>query len=330
MIRVAVIGAGVAGLACASRLAGAGFRVDVFEQCHATGGRLAICRDHGTGFDLGAQYFTARDPRFIAQVLAWQQAGAVARWDISLSVVDAQGKILASPDDTPRWVGMPSMAAISHQMLGRHVVLCTQTQITAVARHDSGWTLYAGNNLSFTGFHALVVAIPAPQAELFVSASPTLVAAVRAVPMEPCWTVAIGYDSPTGVVVDAAFGRGQPVSWLARNSSKPGRPLLPETWVLQAAPGWSEEHLEAPADAVARHLQRWFAGVVAVHAPEPAWLHAYRWRHARTGHAVLDAHHFDERLQLGICGDWCNGGRVEGAWLSGQSLADTLLAAHRL
>lgn len=330
MLRVAVIGAGIAGLSCASRLAEAGFRVDVFEKSRGTGGRLATRRDHGTGFDLGAQYFTARDPSFIAQVEAWRQAGAVARWEVTPCVIDARGNLLPSPDDTPRWVGTPAMSSIAHQLLDRRIVLCTQVQVTAVERRDGLWTLFAGEHLAYEGFHALVVATPAPQAEPFVRASPMLHAAARTAVMEPCWAVVIGFQGPTGIRIDAAFARGQPVSWLARNSGKPGRAMMPETWVLHAAPGWTEEHLEAPADAVARHIHRWFAATVAPQAPAPDWLHAHRWRFARTEHGVPDAHHFDEALQLGICGDWCSGGRVEGAWLSGRALAATLLAAHRL
>lgn len=330
MIRVAVIGAGIAGLSCAARLADAGFRVDIFEKSRGTGGRLNTRRDHGTGFDLGAQYFTAREPRFVAQLQEWQAAGAAARWHVEPFVIDASGKLLPSPDDTPRWVGTPSMSAIAQQMLGRNAVLCTQTRVTAVQREHGKWLLQAENNLSFADFDALVVAAPAPQAEEFLAASPRLAAVAHAAVMEPCWAVAIGYDEPTGVAVDAAFARGQPVSWLARNSAKPGRAQTPETWVLHAAPGWTEEHLESPPEAVAKHLHRWFTNVIAPHAPEPAWLHAHRWRFARTAHVVPDAHHFDERVQLGICGDWCSGGRVEGAWLSGQALAGSVMAVHRL
>jgi predicted NAD/FAD-dependent oxidoreductase len=29
--------------------------------------------------------------------------------------------------------------------------------------------------------------------------------------------------------------------------------------------------------------------------------------------------------RLGMCGDWLNGGKVEGAWLSGRALAEAIL-----
>lgn len=330
MLRVAVIGAGIAGLSCAARLASAGCRVDVFEKGHGTGGRLATRRLHGAACDLGAQYFTARDPRFVAQVEAWQAAGAVAPWPVTPALLDARGVLVPSPDDTLRWVGLPGMSALAHQLGDRLIALCTQTRVTDVRREQGRWTISAETDLRFAGFHAVAVALPAPQAETLLAASPRLASLAHAAVMEPCWSVAIGYAGPLGLNLDAVYARGQPVSWVARNSGKPGRSRMPETWILQAAPGWSEEHLESPPAAVAKHLHRWFAAMFAPEAPEPDWLHAHCWRFARTAHAVADAHHYDEQLQIGVCGDWCSGGRVESAWLSGYRLAGSVLAAHRL
>jgi len=36
---------------------------------------------------------------------------------------------------------------------------------------------------------------------------------------------------------------------------------------------------------------------------------------------------WEAQAGLGLCGDWLNGGKVEGAWLSGQSLAEQILTA---
>jgi len=36
---------------------------------------------------------------------------------------------------------------------------------------------------------------------------------------------------------------------------------------------------------------------------------------------------WDAHARLGLCGDWLNGGKVEGAWLSGQDLAGRVARA---
>ena len=61
-----MIGAGLAGIACAARLQDAGVAVRVFEAQRAPGGRLATRRFAGATFDHGAQFLTATDPGFRA------------------------------------------------------------------------------------------------------------------------------------------------------------------------------------------------------------------------------------------------------------------------
>ncbi len=63
-LSVAVVGAGLAGIACALRLGEAGVHARVFESQRAPGGRLATRRFAVASFDHGAQYLTATDELF--------------------------------------------------------------------------------------------------------------------------------------------------------------------------------------------------------------------------------------------------------------------------
>ena len=62
--RFAVIGAGMAGVACARTLMQAGHSVSVFERQERPGGRMATQETPFGSFDAGAQFFTVRDARF--------------------------------------------------------------------------------------------------------------------------------------------------------------------------------------------------------------------------------------------------------------------------
>lgn len=77
---VLVIGAGMAGLIAAAKLQRAGRRVLVLDKSRGVGGRLASRRIDGATFDHGAQFITARDPRFAAVLEQGRQDGAVEEW----------------------------------------------------------------------------------------------------------------------------------------------------------------------------------------------------------------------------------------------------------
>ncbi len=91
-LHYAVVGAGIAGLSCARALSAAGVRVTVLDKSRGPAGRMSTRRGEGWACDHGAQYFTARDPRFQAEVAHWLAAGVAARWQPRLTVFGADGQ----------------------------------------------------------------------------------------------------------------------------------------------------------------------------------------------------------------------------------------------
>ncbi|MGA8880775.1 MAG: FAD-dependent oxidoreductase, partial [Azonexus sp.] len=57
---LALIGAGIAGLSCATALQQAGLKVSLFDKGRGPGGRMSTRRGDDWQCDHGAQYFTAR------------------------------------------------------------------------------------------------------------------------------------------------------------------------------------------------------------------------------------------------------------------------------
>jgi monoamine oxidase len=66
--RVAVVGAGIAGLAAARALTARGVDVQVWEARDRTGGRTAAAEIDGTGFDLGANWLQQYDENVLARL----------------------------------------------------------------------------------------------------------------------------------------------------------------------------------------------------------------------------------------------------------------------
>lgn len=83
-MRTAIVGVGMAGLACAERLAGRGHVLTLLDKGRGPGGRMStrrVATEAGkANFDHGAQYFMVRDPGFRTRVDAWVATGCVAPW----------------------------------------------------------------------------------------------------------------------------------------------------------------------------------------------------------------------------------------------------------
>lgn len=316
-----VIGAGMAGLACASQLARGGASVTVLDKGRGPGGRMAARRveigAEQVSFDHGAQYFTARDPAFRAVVAAWEAAGVAARWP-------------AAGDDA--WVGTPGMNAPIRAMAGSGAeALDVRWNVRAegITRAGGRWQVDTGENI-FTATRVLV-AVPAEQAAvLLADAAPALARLAGSVVSAPCWAVMAGFAERLPIALDCLRSDTGPVSWAARNSAKPGR-SGGEGWVIHASPARSRQLIDRPKDEVAEILLADFFSAAACAPATPLHCDAHRWLYAQpqapTGKGASEGARYDAASGLGVAGDWLHSPRVEGAWLSGQALAAMVLAA---
>ena len=337
---IAIIGAGLAGLSCAQALVQAGHQVHVFDKSRGPSGRMSTRRAEDPAgpwqCDHGAQYFTARDATFRAEVARWQQAGVAALWDARLASFD--GSTWSTPEtQLERFVGTPRMTSPAAwlvqglQQAGERAQTQWQTTVQRLERQADGWTITsAEHGLHAQRYSAVLLAVPAPQAVPLLQSVAAAGAAVAAsARMRGSWAVMVRCPAPVPLPWDGAFINDGPLRWVARDSSKPGRTAPPgtETWLLHASPEWSEAHIEDSADNVTGTLLAAFAalGGPSTHLVQAT---AHRWRYADTEPALTQGHWWDATACVGMCGDWLNGGKVEGAWLSGQSLAQQVLQAR--
>lgn len=320
---IAIIGAGLAGLACGQLLQQAGHGVQIFDKGRGVGGRLSTRRGEGWQCDHGAQYFTARHPEFRAEVERWLALAAAARWEPRLRVIGDAAAHTARPE-LARYVGSPRMNAPA-RLLAEGLSLSLRSTVQELVPAGKGWQLRTAEQGTLpTRFAAVLLGVPAPQAvTLLPSAATELGALAAAAPMRGSWAVMARYQAPLTLPFDAAFVNAGPLRWVARDSGKPGRSGL-ETWLLHANGSWSDAHMEASTESVGAALLRAFA---ALGAPAPQAWTAHRWRYAAPEPPLQTGCAWDGGRRLGLCGDWLEGGRVEGAWLSGRRLARQVLAS---
>ena len=326
-LRCAVIGAGLAGLACARALRGAGAAVAVFERESGPGGRAATYVDSSGAYDHGAQYFTASDERFIAEVRRWQSAGAVQRWSGSIGSFE-NGTLVDKSASAERHVATPGMGRLGNLLAQGLEVRCSAA-IEAIHFGPDGWHLdQAGRSARDAPFDAVLVALPSqPAADLLEGLTP-LADLARTVAWDPCWAVTMALAQETGAGFDGAFINDDPIlGWAARDSAKPGRSRtagIAERWVLHARPQWSQRYSDIEPRDACHWLTRSFSARLRI-SLNPVAAHGEFWRHATPVNPLPQRFLWDAERRIGMAGDWLGGPRIEGAFLSGLALAEAVL-----
>jgi len=319
--RAAIVGAGVCGLVTARLLQRAGWDVTVFDKARGPGGRLSTRREKELQFDLGAQYFVARDKRFQALVDSLAKAGAVGAWAPRFVQLDGEGNFL--PDPAKGWlVGTPRMSALT-AALAEGCTTEYSCRIEILEQDFDGWRLATEDGRDFDNFEQVLLTCPAPQAATLAMDFPEVSDELEMVTMLPCWAVMVGLDATLDLPFDAAAVDASPLSWIACNSSKPGRPAR-SAWVLHASPEFSIEHEDDEPAAIARVLTTEFLRLIDKPGLKPSLSLAHRWLYARPDEPLGRPCLYDPELRLGAAGDWCVSANVEGAFLSAVALAETV------
>lgn len=319
----AVVGAGIGGLSCARQLREAGYRVHVFDKGRDVGGRISVRHAmQGAAFDHGAQYFTVKGAAMAAQVELWKHAGIVAAWEARIGSLRAS-HWTPSKSETTRYVGVPGMSAIAkHLATDLDVVL--QCRVTKVTRNEGDWRLTSDEGRDLGAFDLLILNAPSAQSATLVCEFPKFAEQINTATMAPCWVAMLAFEERLDVPWDGAFVDDSPLSWIARNSSKPGRSAEPDCWVLHANPEWSTRCLEESRDAAVADLVASFWEATGLSPRAPLLTSAHRWRFALPTETLEERCLLDGELRLGACGDWCGGPRVEGAFLSGLAMAEAV------
>jgi renalase len=307
-MKIAIIGAGMAGLSAADRLRESGADCTVFEKSRGLGGRMATRRVGSLQFDHGAQYLTARGARFQSVLARWQAEGNVAEW--------LPGK----------WVGTPGMTAPA-RALAAGVRVIRECRVTGLVGGPGNWRLVSdtapASVIAQESFDAVIMAIPAPQIDALAASAGIRFAELARVRYAPCLTLMLAFDQPTELHEPFFSPSHGPIAWIARNDSKPGRDKAPKTVVVHATPAWSRAHIDDPAETAADALLTSVRRQIG--DAEPVFRMVHRWLYARVEQTAGSPFLWDPAQQVGACGDWVGGPRVECAFDSGEALAAAII-----
>ncbi len=350
MKQLAIIGAGVAGLAAAQSLKRRGVDVVLYEKSRGVGGRAATRRVHGCIIDHGAQVVQAPTPRTLQLVLASGDDSSQAAYDIGapIWVFDADG-VLREGDPlanaNPRWCWPNGMTTLSQSMAG-DLDIRLEVAVHHVAATGAGYTLYDAQNEPSGQADAVLFTPPGPQTAEIIAHS-DLPSSDKALLLDELarstyrrsLSVALAYPFRPAVPWYAILNldRQHAISWLACEHAKPGHaPDRVGVMLAQMSDEFSRTHWDqaakgtfgaqgAPLPEYIEQTHQYIQTLLHMTLPRPLWADVQRWRYAlpetEADFELLNA----TESRLYFAGDYVNNrGRVYQAMERGWQVAEMI------
>lgn len=323
--KVAIVGAGLSGIACARSLRQRGIGSTLFDRGRSLGGRLSTREvrvgGHSFRFNHGAPLLHAQTESFQQIFAEWVEQG-IARWVQQPSVI----------------AGSPSTQTIPER-LASGLDVRSSCSVISIARTDGVWDVrsqqYPDNSVRFDQFSHIVFACPPEQAGRVLDASqidaPAPLRSISSIPAWLCMLVieksnenemfpqTIRCDSPEGVSSihiqhqdkrRAAMVVTMGDTWSAAQS---GRTIEDAEPVIMRA-SLNALNRVSSGQYLLRHVQ---------------FAQAHRWGLARPERRIEAAFEYNPEMQLGFCGDWFAGPDglwvdAESAFMSGRAIAEPI------
>ncbi len=323
-MKVAIVGAGVAGLAAGRTLDQAGHEVVLFEKSRGPGGRLATRRVDDFVFDTGATSIAPRGlgiERVMLQELDTSELVEVEK------PIYTHVNLRSMPGDptrnkVPRYTYRPGGNHLA-KLLAQNLDVRTNTTVDHLSRQDGKYEVEGQL------YDRVILTAPIPQSSLLLwslgESRPVANARYRS-----CLTIMLGYDKP---LVDVPYHalidveQRHPLTWISLESVKsPGRAPEGQTaMVLQMSPAYSHSHYQTEDEKVLKDVLAWIRQLYGAEFAEPVAVDTKRWKYSQPETVAVFESVNRHHNGIILAGDGLTAGRIEKAFESGLMAARLIL-----
>ena len=319
MVKIAIIGSGLAGISTALLLKDQA-DITLFEKARGVSGRMSTRMADPYLFDHGAQYFTVRTDAFRSFVHPLLDAGVIARWNANYVELD-RDKIIKYKDwakEEPRYVGIPRMNSVN-KYLARNLKIKVNTKIKKLEKGGT-WSLLDDEGNKYSEFDWVITAIPPRQVAELLPDSFKYHEDIKKIKMQPSFSLMLGFKKELNIDFDAAKIINSDISWISIDSRKPFRNNY-FALIVQSSAKYAAQNIRGDKTRVMEHLIQETSDILSQDLNSAVHKNIHGWLYANAVDQGKNAEFFDIDEKLAVCGDWCCGGRVEGAFLSAYNLA---------
>jgi predicted NAD/FAD-dependent oxidoreductase len=316
--KIAIIGAGIAGLTVAHKLPHHSWQIDIFDKGRGVGGRMSSRRTDWGYLDHGCQYLTVKDTLWANFLQTYEEIislwqGKFVRWQ--------DGVFIPGENNNSRYVPLRAMNNLCKTIAqGLNVKL--NTRIIDLTKQTT-WSLTDEQGNKYSNYDMVIVTAPPAQTEALLHQHSPIAQEIKNINMFPCYSLMLTLESDLDIPFDGIELQHPVLGWIANNNSKPLRGEK-KSLVIQSNFTWAKKNLTSDRGDVVRILKEETEKILNISFGKSCYESLHLWRYALPEQTNDQGYYLDHKNAIAVCGDWCLQGKVESAFLSANLLANTL------
>ena len=316
MLDFCIIGSGIAGSTIANLLSKK-YSVHVFDKARGPGGRSSNKRfKHNLSFDHGVQYISPKSKLFKKYINKLYRKKILKNWDDNHLDFTFEKKSFSS-----KYIGRRANNDLVKYNL-KNIKQSFASPIEKINFKKYFWEITMQNK-SKHQFKSLIITCPFPQLKKLAKQYLDKKILKLKVQMQPNITVMIAFKNQKNLPISSIKFNDDILAWAANENSKKRFKSNINLWTIQASLKWSKKTINKykTDKSIMNQLISRFIKLTGFKKDKIIFKKIHGWKYSYNYEKTPYLSIWYKKINLGVCGDWFNGPKVENAWLSANDLA---------
>ncbi|MDC0628418.1 NAD(P)-binding protein [Pelagibacteraceae bacterium] len=316
MIDFCILGSGIAGSTIANLLSKK-HTVEVFDKARGPGGRCSNKRyKNNLNFDHGAQYISPKSKKFTSFIKKLYNTKIIKKWNglhLDLNFKNIKNKT--------KYIGKNANNDICKYLL-KGVKINYLSEIINIKNINNYWQITLQNKKTYN-FKNLILTCPYPQVKNLANKYLDPKKFNLKLKMSPNITVLTVYKNYKNLPISSIKFNDNVLSWAANENSKKRFKTNLSLWTLQSTTQWSNKKINSykkNKNTVIKELEKRFEELTGFNKKSKIFNHIHGWKYSYNLKSTKMDSFWNNKLGLGVCGDWFLGPKAEDAWTSSTAL----------
>ena len=316
MIDFCVLGSGIAGSTIANLLSKK-YSIQVFDKARGPGGRSSNKRfKNNLSFDHGVQYISPKSKIFSKYIQKLHKNKILKSWDDNHLDFTFEKKPFST-----KYIGRKANNDLVKYNL-KNIKQSFASPIEKINFKQYFWEITLKNK-SKHQFKSLIITCPFPQLKKLAKNYLDKNILKLKVQMQPNITVMLALKNQKNLPISSIKFDDDILAWAANENSKKRFKSNINLWTLQATLRWSKKTINKYKNdkSIMNQLITRFIKLTGFEKNKIIFKRIHGWKYSYNYEKTSYLSIWNKKINLGVCGDWFNGPKVENAWLSANDLA---------